>query len=291
MSELHLLATEITFLRDVGPSIYKTWGYRSITDPNPNFEDITHDSSVGHMLQSYSDILFRNLEQICGSEQLTFIPKSDSYNKLLTMRNLVEYEENHKAQKIVARYLQLFKDKNSAFKRLVTFNTDHCSKGMLYLVFAGRALCYIGDGEYKNAFDLMISLRQDQESNRDSRISELKRKARELYDFRLSTKAAMNIDKRENKNLAVENVLAKWLDIEDDVYDAILLGCNHHVTPGAMSRFTSDVYRKLQSKIEKMTLQETKSQIKKELTKLIDEYTQGGQTVTDSDSEPDSPKN
>lgn len=122
----------------------------------------------------------------------------------------------------------------------------------------------------------------------EGRLVDLVKKAKELYNFRLTIQGAQNISKDEPSNVPSEAILEKWIDIDQDVKDVIVYECNHDPSPGAVERFVKETYKRLQPKINSktkdVTLRGIKQEIRKELSRLVDEYLENEQTITDSDT-------
>ena len=158
--DLTLSSSELTFLRRIGPVIYKTWGYR--TTASPNFEDQTHNHSYGISLQHYSDVVFRNLYNVC-SERWNTLFRSDTVSFLNRVHNLRTYyrepDTPAKITAIVARYLRSSTECEEAFKELVRYEEIGASLAMLFIVRAAKALCFIASGEYTDAYDTFVQLR------------------------------------------------------------------------------------------------------------------------------------
>ena len=159
---LPLHPKELVFLREVGPVIFKTWGYRWNT--TPNFEDRTHNSSRGSSLQHYSDIVFRNLYNIC-QERWNTVYRSDTVAYLLRIQDLSTYytppDSPDPARAILVSFLNQKPECKDAFKRLVRYDEEGASMAMLFIVRAAKALCLIASGKYNVAYKTLKELAQE----------------------------------------------------------------------------------------------------------------------------------
>lgn len=164
MTTLQLKESEITAIRKLGPSIILGWGYRTGEDEShEKYEKRTHSIYLGRLLQDYTDVVFRNIQQVIDYGYNVLFT-GDTYGKLQSVENLSEYEQ-HVLGEVVAEFLTNNDQARVNLKALGKL--EEPSIAYSYIVIGIKALCLIADKKYKEAYELAKT-----ESNRLDQLND-----------------------------------------------------------------------------------------------------------------------
>lgn len=148
---LDLTTSEISLIRKVGKPIIQAWGYRTgPKEAHQKYEKRTHQIEYGRALQEYTDVVFRNLQQVVVYRQTSLYPM-DTYEKLERAPDLSELQPNSQLSSLLRKF---FLKKTRAHEALVILgkrDEASASRGMLYLLRAIKAICCIADGKFVEA--------------------------------------------------------------------------------------------------------------------------------------------
>jgi hypothetical protein len=134
--------------------LYKTWGYRAGEDQDHIlFEDKSHRSSALLGLQDYTDIIFRNIQQVCVLGGV-YLHETDTTDKLdRAMNFVVHFEFQQEVRSFLVAY---FKNKRNlkGVLHLASIRPDsRRSKGFLCMIVAARAILCLYRGDFKKAHE------------------------------------------------------------------------------------------------------------------------------------------
>jgi hypothetical protein len=153
---------EIDFIKTYGAPLVKTWGYwqgrveedGEVYIEHIDFEERTKDSFL-LPLQSYSDVVFRNIWNVCF-ERFTSLVGSDTRDKF----DLIDVIEGPNTQKACQELLKEFLSIDHISKNVKIFLDDYeaqssPSTAYGYIITALKALIQISEGNFTTANDVV----------------------------------------------------------------------------------------------------------------------------------------
>lgn len=177
----YLADGELSFLRQKPQvMLFMYWGYNWSSDSRPNYEEMLHESGKVGLVQlmAYSDILFRNVAQLCGFDRRSYVLPHDTTQKLNMVINFAEENDTKRrnVQSLLKRFLEE-PDVAPAFWAIASLCLDSCwieysedsddsegsiehieyrlmSSGLRCMVVAARALLMMAHGYFQEAYDL-----------------------------------------------------------------------------------------------------------------------------------------
>jgi hypothetical protein len=154
--------------------IAKTWGYRTgLQNEHEEFEMETHGFGqpggfVKNVLQEFTDMLFRNIDEIYYSKSLTKLRGTDTLSKLLSAINLFDFGEkegplnkNFKewAQNLIVKFIEK-KEVTELLTNLALNCPQSGGPAVVFLSGVALSLVFISKKDWANAKTTYILLKK-----------------------------------------------------------------------------------------------------------------------------------
>lgn len=166
---LHLTKSELELIQSdsVGPLLVHAWGYRTgINYTHEKFEKESHQGGLWRELQRYTDILFRNIQQLCYYEGFTHLLYSDTFNIQRSLENFENYvNTDGVVLSNISNFLKRFlegENVDTAINRILTSPVK--SKDFEFIQKAARSICFLANSQWAEAYDELKNI-EDIEGN------------------------------------------------------------------------------------------------------------------------------
>ena len=151
--------------------LYQVWGYRtSSTGAHERFEERTHKVAL---FQDFSDMLFRNLQQVCEYNQ-TFLFRTDTFEKIdkckSTMNIIFDLETFTIREEFKERY-EIYREIINEFwskEKELLKKLKNCDNIELeFFIDSVKVLFYIKNNKIEKLYNLLKDMKEEEEEEEE----------------------------------------------------------------------------------------------------------------------------